>query len=161
MTNKRKPRSSKTRPEGSEEAESHRREDKPGNQVNQEEKKVAENTEPSKPETTTTSSPGAGQLPAVTPQQSTSQYIVTVENRTGQTKIEKLNAETGQRSELTQDEYAAIYVYASAGLYYGAPYYSAPLAAYSAPYSMPGTDPLVLAYFRGVSDYLKALTGSK
>src|SRR5262249_16604550 len=104
MTNKRKPRSSKTRPEGSEEAESHRRENKPGNQVNQEEKKVAENTEPSKPETTTTSSPGAGESSAVTAQQSTAQYIVTVDNHTGQpTKIEKLNAETGQRSELTRD----------------------------------------------------------
>jgi hypothetical protein len=166
MTDKKKPRPSKTRPENPEdkrEAEGHR-EDKPESRSNQEKKRMAENTESTGVESTgqaKASSSEAGKPSVVRPQQSVTQYVVTVDNSTGQaTKIEKLNDETGQRKELTQDEYAAIFVYAGAGLYYGAPLaaYSSP---YTTPYAVPGTDALVRAYFQGVSDYLKALAGAK
>jgi hypothetical protein len=92
-------------------------------------------------------------VPATPPTQTFSQYVVTVDDQTGTvTKIEKLTPETGERKELSADEYAASFVCAVAGAQYAAAPYAVMTGAASSE-----NDALVLAYFQGVADYLKAL----
>jgi hypothetical protein len=82
------------------------------------------------------------------PEKKTSQYVVTVDNQSGLAiKIEKLDEETGQRTELSQDEYAGVLAYASlaASNYYEGYGHYAPTGA------------AAQAYYQGVADYLKAL----
>jgi hypothetical protein len=94
-----------------------------------------------KPETAGTQPPGAARP--------VTQYLVTVDDLTQQPiKVEKvLDEKTGKRVELTRTEYAALYTYGITG-------YSTPQAAASSAYAA-GNPALVLAYFQGVSDYLK------
>lgn len=92
------------------------------------------------------------------PVKNTSQYVVTVDNRTMlPVRIEKLNEDTGERKELSKEEYAQIYSYASptplpsyAGLSGTAPVYSSSEAT-----------ALVQAYYQGVVEYFKALLNAK
>ena len=101
-------------------------------------------------------SPAGGEVPPVTEKpvatrRKISQYVVSVDEATGSiVKIEKMNEQTGKPRELTQEEYAAAYGFAS----YAAPYY----AAYAASLYDPLSSPAVQAYVKGVSDYLKAFT---
>lgn len=92
-----------------------------------------------------------------TPVKRTSQYVVTVDNETGvASKIEKLDEATGDRQELTRDEYMQVAMYASP--------LSAPLftgLSGSAPASAAENESLVQAYYRGVAAYLNALTSPK
>jgi hypothetical protein len=82
-----------------------------------------------------------------------SEYLVTVNNQTGlATKIEKLNAETGERKELSSNEYAAAFAYATGTAF------ATPLSAYTAMASAPDAEELVRAYYQGISDYLKNLS---
>lgn len=91
------------------------------------------------------------------PEKKTSQYVVTVDNQTGlASKIETLDDETGERNELTTDEYAQVMLYAS---YSASPFYSA-MSAYI-PASSSESNLLTRAYYRGVSDYLNALNTTK
>jgi len=94
-----------------------------------------------KPETAGTQPPGAARP--------VTQYLVTVDDLTQQPiKVEKvLDEKTGKRVELTRTEYAALYTYGITG-------YSTPLSAASSAYAA-GNPALVMAYFQGVSDYLK------
>lgn len=81
------------------------------------------------------------------------EYVVTVNNQTGlATKIEKLSGETGERKELSSNEYAAAFAYATGTAF------STPLSAYNAMASAPNAEELVRAYYQGVSDYLKNLS---
>jgi hypothetical protein len=81
----------------------------------------------------------------------TSQYVVSVDDATGfVVKIEKLDDETGQRREFTQDEYMAAYASMSSAM----PYY----AAYAASLYDPQSSPAMQAYFMALSDYVKAFT---
>jgi hypothetical protein len=83
------------------------------------------------------------------PEKKTSQYVVTVDNQTGLAiKIEKLDEETGERTELSQEEYGGLLAYASltASNYYGGYDDYAPTSA------------MAQAYYQGVADYLKVLT---
>jgi hypothetical protein len=76
-----------------------------------------------------------------------SQYVVSVDDATGFTvKVEKLDEATGQRKELTQEEYAAAYALVS----YAMPYYAA--------YTAPLYDPMQAyrSYLKALADYWKA-----
>lgn len=87
------------------------------------------------------------------PPQKTSQYVVTIDNATGlPTKIEKLDADTGEKKELSQAEYLQL------GSMYTNPYTS-PLTSGLTDYlGTPGaSESLNAAYYQGVMDYLKAL----
>jgi hypothetical protein len=90
----------------------------------------------------------------------TTQYVVTVDNATGfASKIEKLDEATGDRTELTRQQYADAAYYAAV-----APYVSAalPSSGAFALSSTPTVDPrstVIDAYYRGVSEYLRALSG--
>ena len=93
-------------------------------------------------------------VPSV-PVKKTSQYVITVDNTTGlAVKIEKLDEDTGERTELTKSEYAQAQSGASLA---AAPFY----AGYGG--SAPAVSPmessaLIQAYYRGIADYLNALT---
>jgi hypothetical protein len=93
-----------------------------------------------------------------TPVKGTSQYVVTIDNRTMlPVRIEKLNEDTGERKELSKEEYAQSYSYAS----------TSPLPSYAglsgtAPvYSSSEATALVQAYYQGVVEYFKALLNAK
>lgn len=95
----------------------------------------------------------------------TSQYLVTVDNRTGiALKIEKFNEQTSEKTELTTAEYALIYPYGGPrpGTTSTAPgTMSSPSHATSGTTTNPSdTTALSDAYYRGVADYFKALSGS-
>jgi hypothetical protein len=140
------------------ETEDPRREVKPETPSHKETSRLAEEIQPTEKKDTgpTTSAAAGTQPPAAAAPRSVTQYVVTVDNLTKQpVKIEKLNEETGQRFELSQGEYAALYTYTSAGLYYPTPYLAASMA------SPAGNNALALAYFQGVADYLKTLRGFK
>ena len=82
------------------------------------------------------------------PESETSTYVVTIDNSTGlAVKIEKLDEETGTRTEFTEGEYA------SAG-------YSPASGSYGPAYSAEDIS-LVQSYYRGVVDYLGSLTDEK
>lgn len=93
-----------------------------------------------------------------TPVEKTTQYVVTVDNQTGAaSKIEKLDDKTGERQELTRDEYAQVMLYAS---FSSSPFYAG-IGAYTPSSSSAEDDPLLKAYYRGVSDYLNSLSPTK
>ena len=86
----------------------------------------------------------------VTPQKKTTQYVVTVDNQTGMTlKIERLDEDSGKRKELSKEEYGQATAYA--GL----------LAGQDVSASAGDAEALVQAYYRGMADYLNALTSSE
>jgi hypothetical protein len=77
------------------------------------------------------------------------QYVVTVDNETGiATQVQRLDEKTGERKELSADEYAAMY---SLGTGMSSLSFSAPGETFA-------SDELLKAYYQGVSDYLQALT---
>lgn len=81
-----------------------------------------------------------------------SEYVVSVDDETGAiVKIERVDEDTNARTELTQDEYAAAYAFAS----YAAPYY----ASYAASLYDPLSSPAAQAYLKTISNYAKAVTG--
>jgi hypothetical protein len=83
------------------------------------------------------------------PMPATTQYVVTVDNETGiATKVERIDEETGNRTEVSADEYAAMY----------STVMSSPESSFSAPEAAYASDPLLEAYYQGVADYLQALT---
>jgi hypothetical protein len=85
-----------------------------------------------------------------------SRYTVYVDDATGLVeKIEKMDEKTGQGKELSQQEYASVYAFSSTG----SPLYGA-YGAYGAPHQDPLSSPAIQAYFKGISDYVKALTES-
>ena len=86
-----------------------------------------------------------------------SQFVVSVDDSTGAiVKIERLDEQTGLRTELTQQEYAAGYALASyAG--YLTPY----LASHAANLYPSLRDPAAEAYLKGVTDYIKAVTAKQ
>lgn len=94
----------------------------------------------------------------------TSEYVVTVDNQTRLAiKIEKVDPKTGKRRELSKDEYAGIY---PAGRPPGAARSAetnrpARAAAFSTTTPTPAEyTALVEAYYRGVADYIKAITST-
>lgn len=96
----------------------------------------------------------------------TSEYVVTVDNQTRlPIKVEKIDPKTGKRRELSKEEYAGIY---PAGRPPGAPRPAeakrpASAASFSATASTPTPaeyTALVEAYYRGVADYIKAITST-
>ena len=92
----------------------------------------------------------------VTPQKKTSQYVLTVDNQTGMTlKIERIDEDTGKRKELSKEEYGQAMAYAGLS--------SSPQLAGRQDVSASGGDAeaLVQAYYRGMADYLNALTSSE
>jgi hypothetical protein len=92
------------------------------------------------------------------PVKSTSQYVVTVDNRTGlPVKIEKLSDDTGARKELSMDEYARFLGYTSLASSPSSVGFSGSAPAYG---SSEATA-LVQAYYQGVTDYFKALVNPK
>jgi len=101
------------------------------------------------PESKTPATEKPVQLP---PPKRTSQYVVTIETATGlPTKIEKLDADTGEKRELSQSEYLQL------GSTYTNPYTN-PLTSGFTESATPGTsEDVTTAYYRGVIDYLKAL----
>jgi|ERR1044072_1775384 hypothetical protein len=111
-------------------------------------KMMADAEEPPVSKTPATEKPV--QLP---PPKKTSQYVVTVDNATGLlTKIEKLDADTGDRKELSQAEYLQL------GSMYTSPYTNPLTSGFTDVLGTPGaTEDLSSAYYRGVMDYLKAL----
>jgi hypothetical protein len=109
------------------------------------------------------SAPVTEKAVAAAPAKATSQYVITVDNKTGMpTKIETLDAESGQRKELSPHEYAAMAYYCMA---YGmAPPTAAMSGVASSSAASPGSavvTPLIQAYWNGYTDYLKALAPSK
>jgi hypothetical protein len=106
---------------------------------------------------------------SVGPPPRTSQYLVTVDNRTGVAiKIEKLDGETGDRKELTAAEYAVLYPQggpqrppAAAASTPAAIVQSAPAARMSPSLSSASVTALTEAYYRGVADYITSLTPTK
>lgn len=84
------------------------------------------------------------------------EWIFTVNGSSGKVvKVEKHNTRTGEREEISQEEYAAL---TDAGAYqalaasYGA--YASPQDAYQDPYYAASYDPYyVAAYYQGASDY--------
>jgi hypothetical protein len=97
----------------------------------------------------------SGQVPvteepvATEPVPTATQYVVTVDNQSGvATKVEKLDEKTGERKELSADEYAAMFSFAT----------EISSLSSSAPGETFASDPLTEAYYQGVSDYLRALT---
>jgi hypothetical protein len=111
-----------------------------------------------KPGTTADSSPQvalATEQPVPSaPQEKTSQYVVTVDNKTGLlVKIEKLDEVTNERKELSQEEYERAGMSANLS--------SSPSEAGFEPNALPPSaesDPLLAAYYQGVADYFNALT---
>jgi len=101
-----------------------------------------------------------GEKPPVTekavkaaPVEETSQYVVTLDNTTGMpTKVEKLDEATGQRKELTPQEYVTLMAY---GGYVG-PAAALGAAAYSA-----AIGPVIESYWRGYTDYVNTLISGK
>jgi hypothetical protein len=82
-----------------------------------------------------------------------SEYVISVDEATGLVvKIEKLDGETSNRDELTQQEYAAAYSYAC----YTAPYYATAAAALYDPLQSPAAQ----AYLKNIADYVKAMSPS-
>jgi hypothetical protein len=80
-----------------------------------------------------------------------SRYTVLVEDDTGViARIEKVDPKTQQSRELTAEEYGLAYAFAS----YSAPYY----ASLAASMFDPLNSAVVRAYYKGLSDYVKALT---
>lgn len=80
-----------------------------------------------------------------------SRYTVTVEDETGViSRIEKIDLKTQQARELTAEEYGLAYAFAS----YSAPYY----ASLAASMLDPLNSSALRAYYKGLSDYVKALT---
>jgi hypothetical protein len=76
----------------------------------------------------------------------TTQYLLTVDNRTGQTtKVEKVEGQTGDKKELTPQEYSALVSGSPAATIGGIP-------------PSPAIAPWVQAYWQGYNDYLKAVT---
>ena len=117
---------------------------------------------------TASRSPATEKPPRAEPPPKTSEYVVTVDNRTGITlKIEKLNAK-GERTELTQEEYALIFPYgrprteprAKAVQKAVANALSASVSGGTTPPVSADNAALADAYYRGVADYIKALTGT-
>jgi len=105
-----------------------------------------------KPKTPITEKP----VPSAPEKGRTSQYVVTVDERTsGILKIERLNAETGERKELTAEEYAGVIAYTNL-----ISPYLAGLAAYAMSQPPLGGISPVQAYFRGMADYFQALSSS-
>lgn len=87
----------------------------------------------------------------------TSQYVVTVDNRTGlSVKIERLDEKTSQRRELTEEEYAYIYPSGRPGKKRGQKKSATPL--FSGATLTPEQTALMEAYYRGVADYIRAIT---
>jgi hypothetical protein len=104
----------------------------------------------------TAGKPGTADVPVtekpVPAKRSITRYTVSVDDATGHiVKIEKLDEKTNQSRELTQSEYAAAYSFASSA----APYYAASTAALHDPLNSPAMQ----AYFRGIADYIRAITG--
>lgn len=84
--------------------------------------------------------------PAAPPAPATSQYVVTIDNATGiPMKIEMLDTLTSKRKELTAAEYAL-----AAGFSSG--------TEASPPLSVSDANAVVEAYYRGVTDYLEAIS---
>ena len=105
-----------------------------------------------KPKTPITEKP----VPSAPEKGRTSQYVVTVDERTsGILKIERLNAETGERKELTAEEYAGVIAYTNL-----ISPYLAGLAAYAMSQPPLGGISPVQAYYRGMADYFQALSSS-
>lgn len=97
-----------------------------------------------------TGAPGAG---APSHPVATREYVVTVDTTTWvPTKIETLDSATGERKELPAEEYAA------AMAYFG---FTQPAAALSAADYASAITPIVESYWKGYTDYLKALTSAK
>jgi hypothetical protein len=114
--------------------------------------------------------------PTLSPPPRTSLYVIEVDNRTGiAIKIEHFDEKTGERKELTEQEYAAIYPYGRPGRGSAASGKSmktpVPRVAVARPApkersaSAPkrntfsaGNADLIEAYYRGVNDYVRALT---
>ena len=126
-----------------------------------ERERMAEENEAARQDTESAASAPAAEVPVTEqpvgskPVPVTTQYVITVDNETGiATKVERIDEETADRREISADEYAAMYSY-SAGM-------SSPELAsfmsFSAPGASFGYDPLREAYYRGVADYLQALT---
>jgi len=120
------------------------------------------------------------------------EYVVSIDDATGAVvKIEQVDPKTGQRRELTQEQYAG----ASSVTNTGVPYFAVPAATptnrvftppwkvifglpilprnFAAPAATPVTpsfaetpvaphsDAVMKAYFKGIMDYFKALTGTR
>ena len=88
------------------------------------------------------------------PQKKTAQYVVTVDNQTGLlVKIEKLDDVKGERKELSQEEYEQVMM----GPNLSSSSFDAGLDSNELA-STTENSPLLVAYYRGVADYLNALT---
>ena len=82
-----------------------------------------------------------------------SQFVISVDDGTGAIiKIERLDDETNERTELSREEYVAAYSHA----YFAAPYY----ASYAASLYDPLSSPDAQAYLKFISDYAKAAAAS-
>jgi len=96
-------------------------------------------------------SPLATDTPVANKGGGASKYVISVDDASGfAVKIEKLDEKTGNRSELSLEEYAAAYSFAA----YSAPFY----AAYAASLYDPYEDPAVKGYYQALADYVKAFT---
>jgi hypothetical protein len=110
---------------------------------------------------------------------STQEWVVTVNNSDGTIlKIEKLDAETGEREELSKDEYSTLYGYLNSfALYWqGANEFTTALFSADAPalksyyqgiadYYMDqqreaAPSPQMQSYYQGIADYYRALASS-
>lgn len=140
---------------------------------------------------TSEKSPATEKPPVIAPPPPTSLYVVEVDNKTGiAIRIEHFDEKTGERKELSDQEYALIYPYGRPGRRHAAgeakPAVTSNLGTHSATpaSSRPGTMPsrlpsapkgrptqpmtramssaenteLTEAYYRGVTDYIRALT---
>ena len=136
--------------------------------------KAANGTKPtSKEAPASDQSPATERPPKLSPPPPTSLYVVEVDNKTGiAAKIEHLDEKTGERKELTDQEYKRIFPFGRPGRRPAPvvkqitapsrsvtpPLKGRPAPTLSqAPFSAENTE-LVQAYYRGVADYIKALT---
>ena len=83
------------------------------------------------------------------------QYLVSVDSAKGiVVKIERVDEKTGERRELTQEEYVAAYAATS----YPASYYAGYTAYPYAPVTSTPAMEAYWAYLKAISDYVKTLT---
>ncbi len=102
----------------------------------------------------------------VPPVKKITEYVVSIDDATGAAvKIEKIDPKTGQRRELTPEEYSGAYSFTSTGDAYIAafaePSVAPSFAAFATTPYTPSSDAVMEAYFKGIMDYFKALTGMR
>jgi len=86
------------------------------------------------------------------------QWVITFGEEGQVAKIEKLNAETGERNELSEEEYAAAFGMGVSGAMgastYESAYYQGASDAMDATYGASGMSPEEIAYYQGMTDYM-------